>query len=178
MLNIAITGPESSGKTTLTHALSTHYKAPVVEEYARKYLQEIKTKAYTVQDIENIAVGQMINEKLLINQLNPSLVLVDTEALVCKIWAEYKFGYESEKINDLFSKQQYSLYLLMDVDLPWEFDPLRESPSSLVRNALFQLYKSELQRHQKPFAVISGNGQSRIEAAIKQIDLMIQSKKT
>ena len=38
MLKIIVTGPESSGKTTLCKALSKHFKIPFSEEYARKYL--------------------------------------------------------------------------------------------------------------------------------------------
>ena len=38
MLKIIVTGPESSGKTTLCKSLSKHFKIPYSEEFARKYL--------------------------------------------------------------------------------------------------------------------------------------------
>ena len=41
MLKIIVTGPESSGKTTLCKALSKHYKLPFTKEYARKYLADM-----------------------------------------------------------------------------------------------------------------------------------------
>ena len=40
MLRIAVTGPESSGKTTLCKALSEYFKVAFVPEYARAYLKE------------------------------------------------------------------------------------------------------------------------------------------
>ena len=39
MLRIAITGPESSGKTTLAIALAKHLKSKWVPEFAREYLE-------------------------------------------------------------------------------------------------------------------------------------------
>ena len=38
MLRIALTGPESTGKSTLCRQLAAHYHAPCVPEYARAYL--------------------------------------------------------------------------------------------------------------------------------------------
>jgi nicotinamide riboside kinase len=35
---IALTGPESSGKSTLARQLATYFDAPVVPEYARLFL--------------------------------------------------------------------------------------------------------------------------------------------
>jgi len=48
----------------------------------------------------------------------------------------------------------YDLYLLCDIDLPWEDDPLREHPAS--RKELFDLYFQTLNRWKVPFEVISG----------------------
>ena len=39
MLKVVITGPESTGKSTLASALSTHFNAVLSEEYAREYLE-------------------------------------------------------------------------------------------------------------------------------------------
>ena len=39
---IIITGPESSGKTTLCNALSKHFNLPFSKEYAREYLEKLK----------------------------------------------------------------------------------------------------------------------------------------
>ena len=41
-LKIAFTGPESSGKSTLSSWLSAEIKLPLIEEYAREYLTEKK----------------------------------------------------------------------------------------------------------------------------------------
>ena len=40
MLKIILTGPESSGKTTLAQQLVAHFNAPLVEEYARVFFEK------------------------------------------------------------------------------------------------------------------------------------------
>ena len=61
MLKIIITGPESSGKTTLCKALSEHYKIPFTKEFARKYLSDLG-KSYLQEDLLEIAKGQFKHE--------------------------------------------------------------------------------------------------------------------
>ena len=41
MLKIALVGPESTGKSTLTVALAEFYGAAFVPEYAREYINEL-----------------------------------------------------------------------------------------------------------------------------------------
>ena len=54
-IKIAITGPESCGKTTLSKALKKHYKESIlVPEFAREYLHKLNSK-YQYSDLLNIA---------------------------------------------------------------------------------------------------------------------------
>jgi len=56
---------------------------------------------------------------------------------------------------------------LCDIDLPWEFDPLREHPE--MRKELFELYCRELSSRGFPFYVIHGMGSKRLKNAIDNI---------
>ena len=58
MLRIAVTGPESSGKTTLCTALEEHYQVPHIPEYARTYLEQTQGQ-YQCSDLDIIAQGQL-----------------------------------------------------------------------------------------------------------------------
>ncbi|MGO8608995.1 AAA family ATPase, partial [Rhizobium johnstonii] len=40
MLRVALTGPESTGKTTLSRLLAEHYGTTWAQEYARYYLEQ------------------------------------------------------------------------------------------------------------------------------------------
>ena len=54
MNKIIIIGPECSGKTTLANDLSNALNLPVIAEYARDYISEIKYK-YQQSDLIKIA---------------------------------------------------------------------------------------------------------------------------
>ena len=55
---IVITGPESSGKTTLAMSLATTFETAWVPEFARNYL-EVLDSPYTLEDLVKIAIGQV-----------------------------------------------------------------------------------------------------------------------
>jgi NadR type nicotinamide-nucleotide adenylyltransferase len=163
---IAITGAESSGKTTLAKQLAAHYQTCYVQEYAREYLENIG-KNYQEKDVWEIAKIQLKREKEIENQANRFLIL-DTDITVLKIWLEVKFGRLPNWFANTYLTHQYDFYLLCKPDLAWEYDELREHP--YMRDLLHSLYKSELKKKQVPFAIISGSGESRFEIAKESID--------
>ena len=89
MLKIIVTGPESSGKTTLCKALSEHYNLPFTKEFAREYLTDLG-KNYLQEDLLEIAKGQLEDEQLITN--NQQISLHDTDLITLKIWSDYKYG--------------------------------------------------------------------------------------
>lgn len=163
---IAITGPESTGKSWLAEHLAAYYKADWVAEYAREYLNGI-TLPYTIHDVERIAAGQHARTEAA--ALTASAYLfADTEALVCAIWTQFVFGSEPESIRQLVQKQHFDLYLLCDIDLPWEPDPLREHPAG--RKILFDLYRNALDQLGWRYAIISGQDNERLNNAVNAIN--------
>ena len=84
--HIVITGPESSGKTTLAKGLAKELNMDYTEEYAREYLNTNST--YRQKDLLYIAQGQLQKEKA---NLNPT-VIHDTDLITIKIWSEYKYN--------------------------------------------------------------------------------------
>ena len=55
-------------------------------------------------------------------------------------------------------------YLLLEPDIAWEADPLRENPDDRAR--LFDRYRELLQAGVFPFEQIGGIGQVRLERAL------------
>ena len=86
MVKFIITGPESSGKTTLAKKLSETYNICLVEEYARKYLNENENK-YGFNDLLKIAYKQYENEKNC-----KQFCICDTDLITIKIWSNYKYS--------------------------------------------------------------------------------------
>jgi nicotinamide riboside kinase len=180
IIKIAITGVECSGKTTLAAALAAHYQTTWVKEAARKYLADLQ-RDYNLTDIDNILTQQLANEQQAILNENQTILnenqtvlnrylFCDTDPLVAKIWAEYKFGAASSFINNSWELTDYGLYLLCDFDIEWKYDPLREINDRAEREKLFYLYKNYLKQYGKNYVIIKGDLVQRI----KQVDLLLK----
>ena len=166
---ISITGPESTGKTTLAKYLAKHFNEPYVPEYARQYLND-KGTDYTLTDVLNIAKGQLNSENTIAKQAK-NLLFCDTDILVTKIWCEVVFKETPQWITDNFLKHRYHLYLLCYPDIQWQPDPLRQNPND--RDKLFELYKSALLQNNMPFKIITGTGIERAEKAVNFVKQII-----
>ena len=166
IIRIAVTGPESTGKSLLSEQLAMHYRTAWVPEYSREYLNTLE-RPYDYEDILQIAKGQHERENKLISKSNRFL-FCDTEPIVTKIWCEVKYQKCHPWITEQIRLNPYDHYLLCNIDLPWEDDPLREHPDK--REFLFSLYQNELSKRKLPFSIISGIGNKRLQEAIKVID--------
>lgn len=170
VLKIAITGVESTGKTTLAKDLSKFFGVPMVGEYARTYLDAL-TRPYRQDDLIEIALGQIKSEKKALYS-GERLVICDTDLSVIKIWSLFKYGSVDPYLLQLYARHVADLYLLTDIDVPFEEDPLRENPGE--RALLFEMYQSELRQSEKPFSIISGNQSQRLEEAIKKVSALLE----
>ena len=168
MLKIIVTGPESSGKTTLCKEMSNQFNIPFTTEYAREYLKN-KGVNYNQSDLLEIANGQFISE----GGLNQQLSLQDTDLITIKIWSEYKYGNCDNWILEQIAKQKSEnrFYLLCKPDIPWKADPLRENPTN--REELFEIYKEELEKLKHNYVIIEG--EERIKNSISKISSLMSN---
>ena len=170
---IAVTGPESTGKTWLAKNLAKYYNTVWVPEYAREYLNKTGGK-YHYEDILKIAKGQKKSEEKIAGKAN-RLLFTDTDLLVTKIWSHVVFNKVDPWIINELTKARYDFYLLCYPDLPWESDPLRENPDD--RDKLFDLYKKELDSYGFNYGIVNGQGQLRLENAIILVNGFLNSTK-
>lgn len=173
MLRIAIVGPESSGKTTLTEALAQHYGCAYTEEYARSYL-EGNGPGYVAEDLIHIASGQLLLEghaQRLTEEQNGDLLLCDTDMLTIRIWSEEKFGRCHSVLQQLANEVKYDHWLLCRPDIPWRADPLRENPHD--RDRLFVVYEAMLKDLGRSCTIIEGAHDERMRIAIGTIDTLL-----
>jgi len=166
-LKITITGPESSGKTTIARQLALVYETPWVPEHAREYIDQLD-RPYQESDLLEIARGQLAKEKEMALQAG-ELLFCDTSLEVIKIWSEYRYGRCHPWILEQLQKNRPALYLLCVPDLAWEPDPQRENEDD--REALYKIYKSELSG--QPLAKVWGKGHQRIEKAIAAVQSLM-----
>lgn len=155
---IIITGPESSGKTTLCEQLSNHFNIPFTKEFARSYIDNLD-RIYMIGDLLSIGKEQLKSE------LNSQLL--DTDLITIKIWSEYKYGRCDKWILDQIEKQKTEkrFYLLCKPDIPWQADKQRENPND--REEIFDIYKQELNDLGHKYFIV--NGEDRTENSISKI---------
>ena len=87
---IAITGPESTGKTWLAENLAARYNTFWVPEFARRFLYGLG-RPYNYEDILYIAKKQFIQNEEAFSKASHFL-FCDTELIVTKIWCQVKYG--------------------------------------------------------------------------------------
>lgn len=166
IVRVALIGPESTSKSTLSDDLAKHYNTVYVKEYSRTYLNNLGRK-YTLEDVITIAKEQQKQEDALLSQAN-KIIFADTELIVAKVWCEDVFKTTPEWIKQNIIPYQYDLYLLTYHDLPWENDPLRENGHR--RQFFFDWYERELKAIGARYEIIRGNGAYRFRNAIEAIE--------
>jgi NadR type nicotinamide-nucleotide adenylyltransferase len=164
MQKIIITGPESTGKTTLAQQLAAHYQTVWVPEYARDYIDQLNRK-YEEDDLLEIAKGQVRREDEMIAKYSPERLICDTSLLVVKVWSLVKYQRCHPWILEQLAQRKVDLYLLASPDIPWQPDPQREHPHQ--REMLFEIYEQELQN--KPHLIVHGSRTQRMKAAVQAI---------
>ncbi|MDD3685183.1 MAG: ATP-binding protein [Bacteroidales bacterium] len=166
---IVLTGPESTGKSTLAKQLAKFYNVPCVAELARNFIADLD-RAYTEDDVLEIARLQIAEEERMLNS-NHSAVFFDTDLVITKIWLLHVYGKSPSWIDEALNKYPADLHLLCNYDLPWEPDPVRENPD--IRPLLFEKYKNEIISLNQPYSIIIGVGEERISNAITTIKTFI-----
>jgi len=165
LIKVAITGPESTGKSMLAEQLANHFHTVFVPEFAREYINKLD-RSYNYDDILKIAKGQLEKEVKLYSASN-KIIFCDTELIVTKIWSDNAFKKCDSWITENIKNHKYDLYLLMDIDLPWEYDPQREHPH--MREYFLNLYQHELSLRHLPFKIISGQHEVRLQNAVQEV---------
>jgi nicotinamide riboside kinase len=182
-LVICVTGPESTGKTTLATRLAEALAAPLVEEVARTWLTEraiaqgaapagvapeagLQRYEYGPADVLEIARAQFDAEAAALRSGAP-VVVADTDLTVIRVWWEERFGELDPWIADALGRLAPRRYLLTLPDIPWEPDPLRESP--LDRERLLERYRAVLAELAVPHAEIGGSGPIRLQRAFAAV---------
>jgi nicotinamide riboside kinase len=155
---IVITGPESSGKTTLASLLAKEYDTNLVGEYAREYLEKLE-RPYELDDVVIMAKEQLSLEQ----NATSELTILDTDLTVFAIWIKEKYKQEIDWIEEHLKNSKNKIYFLCDTDVEWEEDNLREHPSLADRKKLFENYKNLLEKYQLSYHIISGDLHARLK---------------
>lgn len=134
-----------------------------VPEYARAYLEGIR-RIYDEEDLLHIAKEQVKAEDKWTN-LAKKFLICDTDLNVIKVWSEHKYNRCARWILEEIAQRKYDLYLLTDIDVAWQEDPLREHPEENMRQYFYQQYKDIVANSGVPWQKISGDMHRRLTTA-------------
>jgi nicotinamide riboside kinase len=162
---LCLTGPESTGKSTLARSLAARFGAPLVTEIAREYLSG--RTSYAAEDVLAIARRQLERETAA-RARTGGLLILDTDLTVIQVWWEEKYGQLPDELVEALEQRTERAYLLLAPDLPWTEDPLREHPHD--RDRLFERYRQILAGGDFPHAIVSGHHGDRLTRALSVIE--------
>lgn len=167
---VVLTGPESTGKSTLAAYLQRTYGGLRCEEYVRQFI-EAEQRDTTLADIPAIAEGQLaLEDRARAGQ--PAWLWLDTHLLSNRLWSLVLFGSCPAWLETALKARRYDLHLLLCPEgAPWVFDPQRCQPDIADRRAFFAACRGWLDQHQQAYVVLNGDWETRsaqAEAAIRR----------
>lgn len=164
-MRICFHGAESTGKSQLVRKLAAELGCAKVDEYGRTYAETIGTE-FTLPDLTAIAAKQ---NRLMRDacELQPELVLLDTDPLMTAVWAEMLYGVAPRV---LFGYEKADLYLLFEADVPFVADGTRFFGGDLERKLFARIAETVLLRAGVPYVRISGTWAEREAKARNAIE--------
>ncbi len=171
---IVLTGPESTGKTTLAGQLAGYFGGRWVPEYARNYVEHLD-RPYDFEDVVRIARYQIKQTDRMTGGDVP-VVFFDTDLIILKIWFQVRYKNVPGWLQEAIEKRKIDLYLLCRPDIPWKYDPVRENPGQ-KREELFFIYEKELHKLGFPYRIVEGEGEVRLRNAKLFVEEVIKNDK-
>jgi NadR type nicotinamide-nucleotide adenylyltransferase len=169
VIKVVLTGGESTGKTDLAHALGAHFGAPVAEEFVRGYAAQ-RGGQLGFADHGPIAKGQMASEDAAIARAT-GLVVLDTDLVSTVVYCDHYFGRCPPWIEEEAVKRAGDLYLLMQPDIPWIADGVRDRGER--RQEMHALFRDKLDRLSLRYVEIGGDRSSRLASAVAAIEPLL-----
>lgn len=163
---IAVVGPESVGKTTLTERIADELTTTWVPEFGRAYTDGRDARTLDLADFEAIARAQMAWEAAAAPRANRILVC-DTELHTTCTSSVLILGDRPVWLTEVARARPYDLFLVLQDDVPWVDDGTR------VLGERRRVHLRRLERERgaagRRMVSIGGDHGERLEAALRAI---------
>lgn len=160
-MRICVTGPESTGKTTLARRLAEWAGTEWVPEASRIYAER-KQGELLASDVvpiarEHIALAEAAAERA--RDRGAGMLVLDTDLVSTVIYGRHYYGAAPRWVERAERARRADLYLLCDVDVPWLPDGVRDRPAN--REEMLGLFRRALARRRATVVVVRGGWESR-----------------
>jgi nicotinamide riboside kinase len=166
---IAILGAESTGKTSLVHAVAQHLRGQgarvqVIEEVLRRWCQHHgrTPHAHEQADIVQTQIA------LVDAAASCDYLLCDTTPLMTAIYSDVLFSDLTLYPVAVQQQRRYTVNLLAQPDLPWQPDGLQRDGVA-AQKRVDQRLREVLQTFAIPSVAVNGVGAQRLACAIAAI---------
>lgn len=167
---ITLLGAESTGKSSLAHALALHFNAQglrtgKVDEYLRQWCSKAQR---TPRVDEQLAIAKEQTDQIQLACALHTVVVADTCALMTAVYSDYVFGDTSLYAQALASLKGTDSILLMGLDIAWQADGLQRDGAH-VRPAVDAMVRKALTGAGLAFSTVYGLGPVRLQHALQAI---------
>ncbi len=171
---ICVLGPESTGKTTMAHALGH----TVIPEYGRDYdVQFRQGQNWEEADFPQIAHGHIALRQEIVARAGP-IVVEDTDLIQTMAWADFLLGKVPDALHKIAQNwNPASRYLVLTPQTPWIDDGTRYTDDPQVRERFVDCLTQLLERYGLQYNLIGGHDWSErlrdvqaILASVTKID--------
>ena len=169
-LTICLLGAESTGKTTLAHAMAATLRASghrvaVVPEVLRTWCER---EGRAPRPDDQLPIAQLQEQQVDEAAAEADLVIADTSALMVAIYAGMLFPHGALYRYAIERQRRYATTLVTGLDLPWVPDGLhREGPA--VQASVDAQVRAALQQAGIAFRVVYGEGEERTRNALAPV---------
>jgi HTH-type transcriptional regulator, transcriptional repressor of NAD biosynthesis genes len=165
---ICLHGPESTGKTTLAAPLADHFGTIWVPEYGRAYC---RLHGFDLDAADLVAIGREQSAATRAAMAEAKdLLIVDTDALTTAAWSLMILGQIPHGVLDDWPRPD--LYLLTDVDIPWEDDGTRYFPADADRARFMAACERVIEEASVRHVRLSGSREERLAQAIAAVEAL------
>ena len=169
-MKIALLGAESTGKTTLSHALADRLR----ERGHRVETVGVVLREWCVREgraprpEEQLPIAREQERRVDAAADRADIVIADTTALMVAIHGAMLFDDDPLYRFALERQRGYDLTLLTGLDIPWVADGLqRDGPHA--REPVDALVRGSLAKAGVPYRVVYGSGEDRVRNALAPV---------
>lgn len=169
-VKVVVLGTESTGKSTLTQDLSTHFRCSFVSESGREIIAD--SNSFTMEDLHSVAKehANQINKAV---QFNSPLIIIDTDIHITKSYSRFRFGTELNVDDATINSNKASLYLYLNNDVEYFQDGTRLNKTE--RDLLDVSHRKVLAENRIDIVEISGSWKARFNKAVLEIPKLLNN---
>lgn len=161
-------GAESTGKSSMAEKMAIQFNTIFVPEVAREM---ITSNDFSIDDI--IKIGEAHFQRIIDGTRKANKILFcDTDVLTTQIYSDHYLHKVPPVLYELEQKVKYDLYFLLDIDVPWVADGLRDLGNR--REEMHHRFKGALERRRIQYVTVSGPWEDRERIVTKEVERLLR----